>query len=138
MLVLTAIVALYEETGGPSRFDPLVEATGLPEDDVKRALRALESEQPPFLEKVQKAMGGAYMLVGVPTGHARRAVGAWPTAEALATRLVAGIEAAADQVDDEEKKGWLEKTAAYLGNAGRDIAVDIAATAINKQTGSAP
>jgi hypothetical protein len=33
------------------------------------------------------------------------------------------------------RKGWLSKTAAYLGNAGRDLAVEIGATAINRQMG---
>ena len=34
-----------------------------------------------------------------------------------------------------DRKGWLSKTAAYLGNAGRDLAVEIGATAINRQMG---
>jgi hypothetical protein len=34
-----------------------------------------------------------------------------------------------------QAKGWLRKTAASLGNAGRDLAVEIGATAINRQMG---
>ena len=34
-----------------------------------------------------------------------------------------------------DRKGWFSKTAAYLGNAGRDLAVEIGATAINRQMG---
>lgn len=117
----------------------IVEKSGLSEEEVHAALRALMAEDPPFLTNAQlRTAVGRVTLAGAPTGHARRAVGSWPTAEALATRLVAGIEAAADQMDDEEKKGWLRKTASYLANAGRDVAVEIAATAINKQAGLTP
>ena len=42
---------------------------------------------------------------------------------------------AADREPDHERKGWLSKSAAYLGNAGRDLAVEIGATAINRQMG---
>ncbi len=74
-------------------------------------------------------------MIGAPTGHARRAVGAWPTAETIADRLVSALDEAADREPDPERKGWLSKTAAYLGNAGRDLAVEIGATAINRQMG---
>ena len=67
--------------------------------------------------------------------YARRAVGGWPTAESLATLLVQGLERAAEAEPDEERKGWLKKSASYLGNAGKDIGVEIAATALNKQFG---
>lgn len=62
-------------------------------------------------------------------------MGAWPTADALADRLVQALEDAADREPDEERKGFLRKGAAYLGNAGRDLAVEIGATAINRQIG---
>jgi hypothetical protein len=74
-------------------------------------------------------------LVGEPTGHARRAVGAWPTPESIADRLIGPLDEAADREPDPERKGWLRKAAAYLGNAGRDLAVEIGATAINRQMG---
>lgn len=133
--VLAAIVGMYDESGSSPHTGPLAEATGLSEEEVIRAIRALEHESPPFLLDVKWAMSGPPWSVGTPTGHARRAVGAWPTAETLADRLVLGLNNAADQEQDQERQGWLRKTAAYLGSAGRDIAVDIAATAVNKQIG---
>ena len=36
---------------------------------------------------------------------------------------------------DDERKSWLRKSASYLGNAGRDHAVEFGATAINRQMG---
>lgn len=133
--VLTTIVETHDEEGEQPSPEAIATSTGLSEPDVARALRALGSEQPAFLDGMESAMGGTILFVGTPTGHARRAVGAWPTAESLADRIVQGIEQAAEQVEDEEKRGWLKKTANYLGTAGRDVAVDIAATAVNRQMG---
>lgn len=99
------------------------------------ALRALDSESPLFVTKMQRYADGHVILVGAPTGHARRAVGAWPTAEAIADRLVGALDEAAQREPDEERKGFLGKAASYLGNAGRDLAVEIGATAINRQMG---
>lgn len=49
--------------------------------------------------------------------------------------LIRSLEQAAEREPDPERKGWLRKTAAYLGSAGRDLAVEIGATAINRQMG---
>lgn len=80
-------------------------------------------------------MTGDIIFIGPPTGYARRAVGAWPTAETIADRLITALDEAAEREPDPERKGWLRKSAAYLGNAGRDLAVEIGATAINRQMG---
>ncbi|WP_460824882.1 hypothetical protein [Nostocoides australiense] len=104
-------------------------------DEVEAALRALEGEDPPFITKLERRASGGIGLVGKPTGHARRAVGAGPTLESIADRLITALDEAADREPDPERKGWLRKTAAYLGNAGRDLAVDIGASAINRQMG---
>jgi hypothetical protein len=48
---------------------------------------------------------------------------------------VQALAKAANNEPDEEKRGWLRKTAAWLGSAGRDVAVDIAGTALAKSTG---
>ena len=57
------------------------------------------------------------------------------TAETIADRLITALDEAAEREPDPERKGWLRKSAAYLGNAGRDLAVEIGATAINRQMG---
>lgn len=46
---------------------------------------------------------------------------AWPTAD----RLVGALDEATGRELDEWPKGFLRKAAAYLGNAGRDLAVEI-------------
>lgn len=133
--VLRAIVELYEETGQIVSPNQIEAKTGLAAEVVQSALRALDSEQPPYVKKMQRYASGHVVMIGAPTGHARRAVGAWPTAETIADRLVSALDEAADREPDPERKGWLSKTAAYLGNAGRDLAVEIGATAINRQMG---
>lgn len=94
-----------------------------------------QGEAHAFITKLERRASGGISLVGKPTGHARRAVGAWPTPESIADRLISALDEAADREPDPERKGWLRKTAAYLGNAGRDLAVEIGATAINRQMG---
>ena len=109
--------------------------SGLDADQVEVALRALEGEDPPFITKLERRASGGISLVGRPTGHARRAVGAWPTPESIADRLVSALDQAADREPDDERKSWLRKSAAYLGNTGRDLAGPYGATAINRQMG---
>lgn len=133
--MLRAIVDIYEVTGSPMGPDAIESATGFEADTVQAALRALGSEDPPFVTKLERVMTGDIIFIGAPTGHARRAVGAWPTPESIADRLVSALDEAAEREPDPERKGWLRKTAAYLGSAGRDLAVEIGATAINRQMG---
>ncbi len=52
-----------------------------------------------------------------------------------ADRLVEALDEAAEREPDEQRKGFLSKAASYLGNAGGDLAVEIGATAINRQMG---
>ncbi|WP_347350673.1 hypothetical protein [Intrasporangium sp.] len=133
--VLRAIVDVYEDTGSPMGPDAIEAVTGFDTGMVQAALRALDSEEPPYISKLERVMTGDIIFIGAPTGHARRAVGAWPTAETIADRLVKALDEAADREPDPERKGWLSKTASYLGHAGRDLAVEIGATAINRQMG---
>lgn len=133
--VLNAIVETFEDSGPGVSPEQIEERTGLDTKTVQRALTALESEEPPFLSQLERVLSGQVVFIGAPTGHARRAVGAWPTAEVIAERLVEALAEAADREPDEERKSFLRKTATYLANAGRDLAVDIGAAAINRQMG---
>lgn len=83
---LDAIVEAHDTDGRVVRTSRVVTGTGLDENTVNAALRALESENPPLLEGARATVSGTYILAGKPTGHARRAVGAWPTADSLADR----------------------------------------------------
>lgn len=133
--VLRAIVEVFERTGRVMHPNEIVQQSGLTGDQVERALNALEGESPPFITKLDRRGSGGISLIGRPTGHARRAVGAWPSAETMADQIVRALEEAAEREPDAERKGWLRKSANYLGNAGRDLAVEIGATAIGRQMG---
>lgn len=133
--VLRAAVERYDETGHAMRVNELVEASGLGDDQVQRALRALRHEEPPFFTKMDGSMGGGILVVGAPTGHARRAVGQWPTPEALADRIVAALRTAADREQDEEASGRLRRLASWFGAGGRDVLVEVAATAVTRGVG---
>lgn len=133
--VLTAIVEVFELTGRVMHPNEIVAHSGITDDEVERALNALEVEDPPFITKLDRYSSGRIRLVGRPTGHARRAVGAWPSAESIADRLVSALDEAAEREPDPERKGWLRTSAAYLGSGGRDLAVEIGATVINRQMG---
>jgi hypothetical protein len=108
-------------------------------DEVQLAMQALADKYPPFFKAIDGSSAAGREIFGAanPTGHARRTVGAWPTPETLANRLTEALAKAADNEPDEEKRGWLKKTAAWLGSAGRDVAVDVASSVITKSTGVA-
>ena len=135
--VLAAIVALYDESGAAVRAEQIVEATGLTEVDVQRALFALADEQPLFFSTIDGSSlaGRAVLAVTQPTGQARRAVGAWPTAETLADRIVAALNAAADDEPDPVKKGKLRSAAAAGGGVARDVFVEVLSGVLVKSTG---
>jgi hypothetical protein len=137
--VLRSIVELTDEGGRYIQPQQIAERTGLDTIAVQRALNALAAEDPSFFEFVDStALGSASREIGYvkdPTGHARRAVGTWPTADALADRIIAGLNQAADAEEDEDRRGRLRRTAAWFGGAGRDILVNVAGTAISHGEG---
>ncbi len=130
--VLDAIVRLYEGTGQPMRFTAVVEASGLLAVDVEKALRALEQDDPPLLTKITRAMGGNVVLIGGPTGAARRAVGAWPTPDGLTDRLAAAFAAAAEAESEPEKRGILRRTADLFGGVGKEVTTEVIAKVITQ------
>lgn len=121
--VLDAAVRYLDEHAGesfPQGYD-LAEMTGLSNEDVTRALTALEHQY----VRIQKTYGDPknWTVMAVYPGT-REAVGQWPTPESLADRLVQAMAAAADQEPDEEKRGRLKTAASWFGNAGRDVLVE--------------
>lgn len=127
--VLEAIVELVDD--GAMRVTPqdLVKHTGFELGTVQRALVALAAEEPSFFEfSDMTTMGSAIREIDNirnPSGHARRTVKTWPTAETLADRLIAGLEQAADETTDEEEASRLRRTGQWFGAAGRDVLVNI-------------
>jgi hypothetical protein len=135
--VLNAIVELYDETSAPVMADALARATGLDRRDVSRALLALADEQPRLFAPIDgSALNSREIFAATePTGYARRTVGAWPTAESLADRIVAALNEAAEAEADEGKRRRLRELAAGLGGFGRDLLVEVTSGVIVKSTG---
>lgn len=119
--VLEAIVLASDERGYVDVRNLTV--AGLDADNVKRAVVALAGEDPPFFTGTEGSAGGRYELIMGVTGHARRAVNAWPSPETLADRLIAELNRAADAAEDDETRGRLRRTASWFGSAGRDTLV---------------
>ncbi|MET9318314.1 hypothetical protein ABZX12_41420 [Kribbella sp. NPDC003505] len=139
--VLEKIVDYYDQYGESPQPSDLAYMLGWyeqvddPDDaveDVERALRALEHEQPPFITDLQKTASGEVVGIGAPTGHARRTVGAWPTPDILADRIIVALNEAADNEPDEVKKGKLRRAAEAVAGVGRDILTDVTAQVITK------
>jgi hypothetical protein len=131
--VLEAIVELLDDGARVVNSPELAERTGLDVEDVRRAIIALAHEAPPFFAYTDfSALNGPNDLGSIRnvTGHARRTVGAWPTPEMLADRLIAGMEQAANETDNEEEASRLRRTGQWFGAAGRDVLVSIMSTAM--------
>lgn len=132
--VLEAAVRSFEEAGRHVTAWNLASETGLTADQVQKALRALVAADPPYFAE-HDIRANHHVSVSAPTERARRTGGAWPSAESMADRVVEALEDAATRGEDPERRGWLKKTATYLGSAGRDLAVEIGASTISRQVG---
>jgi hypothetical protein len=119
--VLEAIVEIHDQTGRDMiRSAAVEEETGLDHDTVSRAVRALHSGN--YLVGGKGSAQQAYMFVGSPTGEARRAVGAWPTAEKQLDRVIAALTTAAeDPARPEEERSKLRQLALGAGGAAYQI-----------------
>lgn len=109
----------------------LVDRTGLDLAQVLTALRALEQAG---LVGVTFAMGGGGSShVDEVSGPARQLVGAWPSPESIAERLVAELEHRAETAYSEEERGKWRRLLDSLFGVGRDVVVEVAAAAITRQ-----
>ncbi len=135
--MLTAIVAIYDETGRTVSLAEVMDHTGFDKATATSALKALgyADEQRPYFYQGIKGTYDGDIYAGPPTQYARRAVGAWPTADGLADQLVEALNQAANQVDDPEQGSCLRRTANFLAGAGRDIGVEVFARIVGQQIG---
>jgi hypothetical protein len=79
-----------------------------------------------------------FWYVNKVTPEARRAVGQWPTPEALVDRLVQAFSNAADHEEDAERHYQLRQAAGLLGETLRDVAVQVAATVTGPSAANSP
>jgi hypothetical protein len=120
--VLQAIVEIYDSTGRNARPGEIATRTGLDQETVQRAIRALYTE--PYMQEGTQAFGGQHLIVGTPTGDALGVAGQWPSPENLLERLVTGLEGAAEDEDrPEEERSKLKQAALWLGGALSQVAI---------------
>ncbi|MEV2242212.1 hypothetical protein [Micromonospora sp. NPDC049891] len=115
----------------PQAYD-LAPLLDIDENEVGKAMLRLDGT---YIEAFRT--GGGLCRTGVRRIYpaARSAVGQWPTPEAVAERLLAALQAAADVESDTEKRSKLKQAAAFLGEGGRDLLVNVLAAAINRGMG---
>jgi hypothetical protein len=103
------------------RIEALLAATALDEIDVKRALRALYTANPPYVEGVMPGELSYPVIISNVTERARRAVGQWPASDLAAGAIVSALNETAEQEPDEEKRSGLRNSAVFLGGAGKEV-----------------
>jgi hypothetical protein len=134
--VLDATIGLLEHSYMVTVTD-IAAKTGLEPSVVAQALEALD---PVYVDFRKTTTGGdpRFWYVFKATPEARRAVGQWPTAEALASRLAEELTAAARREDDAEHQGLLAYAARLIGDTLRDAMVRAAGAVLAPAFGGIP
>jgi hypothetical protein len=134
--VLDATLSLLEQSFMVTVTD-IADRTGLEPAVVAAALEALD---PSYVDFRKTTTGGdpRFWYVYKATPEARRVVGQWPTAEALATRLADELTAAAARETDVERQGLLTYAARLIGDTLRDATVRAAGHVLGPAFGGVP
>jgi hypothetical protein len=134
--VLDATVSLLEHSYMVTVTD-IAARTGLDPSVVAQALEALD---PTYVDFRKTTTGGdpRFWYVFKVTPAARRVVGQWPTAEALAGRLAEELEVAARQEADAQRQGLLVYAARLVGDTLREATVRAAGAVLAPAFGGVP
>lgn len=136
---LPVLEYLVEQLDDPNRYwveaHAIPEALGISEKDMRSALSALASANPPYLDGTGVAESRHLLQISSVTERARREVGAWPTADRLVDRLVASLNDAAEAEPDEEKRSKIKQVASSLGGSLRELTVQVVGSAITHSAG---
>lgn len=109
---------------GGIRLHDIAYQTDLSEEQVMRALRALESDGLVEVRWVMPARAGRVTRV---SGEARRLVGVWPTPDTALDRMIQALEAIADNTEaDDDTRTRARKILYNLAGAGRQIGIGVA------------
>ena len=134
--VLEATVSLHEQSYMVTVTD-IAAQTGL---DVPAVARALEALDPVYVDFRKTTTGGdpRFWYVFKVTPEARRAVGQWPTAESLVSRLAEELAIAARQDGEAERHGLLVYAARLIGDTLKDVAIRAAEEVLRPAFASLP
>ena len=99
----------------------LAEVAGITQAEARAAAAALEGSFPPFITMRWMPQGGGgppqHGMVIAVHDSARRALGAWPSAETLVDQLAAALLAAAERAEDPNDAEQLREAAGDLGTS---------------------
>ena len=122
--VLTAVVAICDEDPwGEADPSEVAGRTGLSIDEVTKSLWKLAGENPPFFSFSDESTFGGRDIgsISMPTGHAQRTVGAWPTPDSVVERMILALQEAAQNAQTEEERSRLQRAADAVGGVGKGV-----------------
>jgi hypothetical protein len=122
--IVRAALRRADEGEGYIGLDAIQAEVGLDANQMRAGLNALESAFPPYLSTERLFEGEA--VEGRVTDvyeRARLLFETWPTSDAVIDRLVAAIEALADNESDPAEKSKLKIAADILGGMARNVVV---------------
>lgn len=129
--VLQAAVAAMDDGTGLAMLGDLEAATGMPFEDVRRAVIALHRGGVIVAGPMTESAAGTQVhFVNDLTREAYELAGAWPTPENLATRIVEALEQIAEDTNDEDERTRLQKLVAGLKTGGRQAIISAVGIAL--------
>jgi hypothetical protein len=126
---LQYIVAQFETDDPDVQRETISAALGISESEADLAVQNLERGR--YVTHVQPTFGG--FIVGDITERALTTVGVWPTPETALDRIIAALEAIADNTDDEDTRTRARKILDGLTGTGRQLGIAVAGAAISGQ-----
>jgi hypothetical protein len=136
--VLIEAVRHFDAARDPGAFIPPLAAVTVAEhlgrevEDVMAAVRALARGG--YVEEMRASMSSkAGSRIKQVSAEAYRAVGAWPSPDTAADRLLAALQAAVDNAPEGEAKNRARRILDGFRAAGRDFLVDVASGVVTGQ-----
>jgi predicted ArsR family transcriptional regulator len=126
----TARLLEIDDTFAGVRLHDIATATGFEPETVLRSLRILEHAGLVDLHLVMPAIAGRVTQIAP---EARQLVGQWPTAETALDRVIAALEAIAENTEDEEERTKAQRFAAWLRSGATTVGLSVASAAITGQ-----
>ncbi|MDX6307187.1 MAG: hypothetical protein QOI06_233 [Nocardioidaceae bacterium] len=110
----------------------LVDATGLPQEDVISAVRALTGDH--LIEQLPHSWGESIRRISNVSGRARELAGSWPTPETALDRMIQALEMIAANTDeDQDTRTRAQRIRDLIGNASGTIGIALATAALGGQ-----
>jgi hypothetical protein len=128
---LVVRVERIDEAGFPT-VGEVAESTGLSTRDVGRAVQALNDAGLIQLERMLSGGDPSPWFVTGVSAQARVFVGAWPSPEGLAERIVVVLEQTAESEPDPERKSRIRSLLGGAGETAKAALVEILSSAIAK------